>query len=77
MEKLNKIHINYKSWRNFKEMAKTIGIRTFAELELYCKFWKIEGLLDLCFRLVHDFNEEIYSKGVEENWKLYNNCAND
>lgn len=72
MERLNKMHINYKDWARVSKMAKANGIKTFAELEMYCRVWEIKTGLELICQLGSDYIEvlaeqqkEIYRKGVE------------
>lgn len=65
--RLDMMHINYKDWNKIKDYAKENGIKTFAELEMYCRVWKIESLLDLRVRLIQDHIEiafDNYRKGV-------------
>ena len=69
MERLNKIHINYKEWEEVRKFAKENGINTFAELEMYCRVWGIESFIDLKIKLLEDHIETIfqnYEKGVAE-----------
>ena len=76
MERLNKIKINYKEWKEVKKLAKENNINTFAELEMYCRVWDIESFIDLKIKLLEDYIETIYEnykKGVEEignNWAI-------
>lgn len=69
--RLNKMHINYKDWQKIVERAKADGIKTFAELEMYCRVWNIESGLELLVKLGSDYIEileeqrkVLYAKGV-------------
>ena len=52
--KLSKIHIYYKGWQKISEWAKAIEIKTFAELEMYCRVWKINKVGQLIWVLVNE-----------------------
>lgn len=62
--KLSKIHIYYKGWQKISEWAKIIGIKTFAELEMYCRVWKIDTVGKLIETLANQYL--IISKKAEQ-----------
>ena len=68
---LKDIHINYKDWNRVCKMAKENGIRTFAELEMYCRIWNIKSGLELLIALNNDYiqvlleqREQIFKREV-------------
>lgn len=62
--RLDKMHINYKNYQKIFDMAKQNGIKTFGELEMYCRVWDIENLYQLEGRLSLDCFYLVYNKGV-------------
>lgn len=62
MEKLNKMHINYKDWQRISQMAKENNINTIAELDMYCRVWDIQSSYELMARLSLDCFAIVYNK---------------
>lgn len=67
MEKQLKIisnfSFNYKDWADVCKWAKENGIRTFAELEMYCRIHKVKNVIDLKIKLLEDRLQMLYEKG--------------
>jgi hypothetical protein len=61
---LGNLHINYKDWQKYGKYAIANGIKTFAELEMYCKIHNVKSELDLFMALGNDCVEIAY-----ENYK--------
>ena len=60
--RLNGMHISYKDWQKVSQKAKAVGIRTFAELEMYCRVWEIKTALELLVTLSNDYIEVLLEK---------------
>ena len=71
MERLNKIHINYKEWEEVRKLAKENGINTFAELEMYCKIHNVKTKFDLFLALSNDYVEIAYEHYIRQVNKIY------
>ncbi len=62
---LSKMHINYKDWQKVSKLAILVGIKTFAELEMYCRVWKVKTALRLFAILCKDCVEATKEKNYE------------
>ena len=55
--------INYKDWDYYCNIMKENGIKTFGELFMYCKAWKVKSGAEMKLRLLADhtaiLNEEL------------------
>ena len=75
MEKQLKIlggmHINYKDWQKYGEYAKANNIKTFAELEMYCKIHNVKTKFDLFLALSNDYVEIAYEHYIRQVNKIY------
>lgn len=70
---LGKMHINYKDWQKYGKWIKAIGINTFAELEMYCRIWKVKDTTDLLIKICEDYMELCFENMKREVEKFGNN----
>ena len=68
---LGEMHINYKYWQKYCEYAKANNIKTFAELEMYCKVHNVKTKLDLFVALSNDYREIVYEHYIRQVNKIY------
>ena len=72
LKALNKMHFNFESWESMREKLEAIGIKTFGELEMYCRVWGIENQLQLLDRVTDDYVAVLLEKRDREvkGWNL-------
>lgn len=64
LKRIGKMHINFNEWAKYAKYAKAVGIKTFSELEMYCRIWNIHNEIELGIQLCNDYLEYLYTKGV-------------